>query len=315
MLERVRRASRRLAARLAGAPAILAYHRVATVPRDPYGLCLSPAEFEKQVRRLARTRRPARLSRLLEAWGNGTLVRGAVVVTFDDGYADNAAAALRILERYEVPATMFIAAGYVGTGREFWWDELERVAYHSRAESLMEVIEDSAVWSSGGPDADSLRTSRSPPALLRTLWNVVLPLPPRERDALIGNLLTAAGIPTSTRDSHAILDERALQRLAAHPLIDIASHGMSHTMLSALSYDEQHAELVTSRAVLESLSGRPVRDFSYPFGFRSSWTVDTETALRASGFRSACTTVRGRVLETADLFQLPREMVGRPDGS
>ena len=51
----------------------------------------------------------------------------SVAVTFDDGYADNLYEAARLLKRYDTPATFFITTGYIGTGYEFWWDELERI--------------------------------------------------------------------------------------------------------------------------------------------------------------------------------------------
>ena len=50
-----------------------------------------------------------------------------MVVTFDDGYVDNLQQAKPLLVRYEMPATFFLAAGYLGHEREFWWDELERL--------------------------------------------------------------------------------------------------------------------------------------------------------------------------------------------
>src|SRR5262249_18066421 len=53
--------------------------------------------------------------------------RRTVVVTFDDGYQDNLTDAKPFMERWEVPGTVFVAAGYLGKGREFWWDELERL--------------------------------------------------------------------------------------------------------------------------------------------------------------------------------------------
>ena len=47
-----------------------------------------------------------------------------VLITFDDGYADNLHAALPLLEKFEAPAVLFAASGYLGEQRGFWWDEL-----------------------------------------------------------------------------------------------------------------------------------------------------------------------------------------------
>src|SRR6185503_16481297 len=54
----------------------------------------------------------------------GTVPRGAVAVTFDDGYADNATHALPLLQRYGIPATVFLATGCIGNGRIPWHDEV-----------------------------------------------------------------------------------------------------------------------------------------------------------------------------------------------
>jgi peptidoglycan/xylan/chitin deacetylase (PgdA/CDA1 family) len=54
-----------------------------------------------------------------------------VVVTFDDGYADNLYEAKPLLEHYGIPGTFFVVTGYLAQqaerAHEFWWDELERV--------------------------------------------------------------------------------------------------------------------------------------------------------------------------------------------
>jgi peptidoglycan/xylan/chitin deacetylase (PgdA/CDA1 family) len=52
--------------------------------------------------------------------------RAQVAITFDDGYADNRAAAV-ILAAAGLPATFFITVGRIGERREVWWDRLEQV--------------------------------------------------------------------------------------------------------------------------------------------------------------------------------------------
>ena len=49
-----------------------------------------------------------------------------MAVTFDDGYLDNILNAKPILEKFEIPATVFVCAGMIGRDGELWWDQLER---------------------------------------------------------------------------------------------------------------------------------------------------------------------------------------------
>src|SRR5436190_558012 len=98
------------------------YHRVAEVERDRHQLCVRPDRFEAQVAWLAERVDVVPLERALQPAASPR-----VVVTFDDGYADNATVAAPILERHGVPATMFVVSGVVGSQADFWWDELERL--------------------------------------------------------------------------------------------------------------------------------------------------------------------------------------------
>ena len=51
-------------------------------------------------------------------------VRPRIVVTFDDGYADNLINALPIAEAKGVPITIFVTSGVLGSRSGFWWDRL-----------------------------------------------------------------------------------------------------------------------------------------------------------------------------------------------
>ena len=109
---------------------ILVYHRVADLQSDPQLLCVKPKHFEEHLEVLRKRCRPTALQRIGPAlFEQKRLCRGAIV-TFDDGYADNLINAKPLLERYGVPATVFVTSGYVGQKREFWWDELERLLLH-----------------------------------------------------------------------------------------------------------------------------------------------------------------------------------------
>ena len=101
---------------------VLVYHRVATLSSDPEMLAVTPENFRAQMRYLKEN---VSLVRFEEDWTKAS--KPAVAITFDDGYADNALAALPILEEVGVPATFFISTGTIGTTREFWWHELERL--------------------------------------------------------------------------------------------------------------------------------------------------------------------------------------------
>jgi peptidoglycan/xylan/chitin deacetylase (PgdA/CDA1 family) len=117
---------RRLRTRLTGRwGMILLYHRVCESPLDPWQLSVTPRHFAQHLEVIRRKWRPMPLGPLVRALREGQRLERAVAVTFDDGYADNLLAAKPLLERYDIPATVFVATGCLEGGWGFWWDELE----------------------------------------------------------------------------------------------------------------------------------------------------------------------------------------------
>jgi peptidoglycan/xylan/chitin deacetylase (PgdA/CDA1 family) len=104
---------------------ILCYHRIADLPQSPRRLWVSPHRFAEQLEVLTRNFVPLSLAELIKRLQEGKVPEKSVVITFDDGYADNFWNARPLLERFGVPATVFVTTGLVGTEREFYWDELE----------------------------------------------------------------------------------------------------------------------------------------------------------------------------------------------
>lgn len=105
---------------------ILLYHRIAESKNDPHLLCVSPENFRAQIKFLKENYKIIPLIKLTRDIRKGKVENNSVVITFDDGYADNLYNALPILQELEIPATIFLTAGYIGPegqNKPFYWDE------------------------------------------------------------------------------------------------------------------------------------------------------------------------------------------------
>jgi len=261
----------------------------------------------------------------------GKLPNRAVVVTFDDGYADNLLSAKPLLEKYDVPATVFIATGYVGNEREFWWDELERVclqpgklpgmlrlnvngkAYewnlHAASEYSESAYQDNRRWKAWEAGAAGSRQ-----LLFRSLWELMHPLAERERRQVRDDLLSWAGDSAPARSTHRPLVSDEVLKLAEGGLVEVGCHTVTHPKLAALPSAVQREEIYQSKARLEEILGRDVLTFAYPYGRRSDYTDETIAIIREAGFKSACSTTGGIVDRRVNRFELPRYGVPNVDG-
>lgn len=92
---------------------------------------------------------------------------------------------------------------------------------------------------------------------------------------------------------------------------EAGAHTVDHADLARLDDAAAQAQIAGSRKMLEDLLGVQVDAFCYPYG---SYLPQHALMARAAGFASATTTVRGRVLRGADMWQLPRVPVLRATG-
>lgn len=109
-------------------PPILSYHRVDPVLGTDTPT-VSPAVFEQQMGILRRFWRPIPLADLM-LWleAREALPARAVVVTFDDGTEDSFTRAFPILEKFQIPATVFMIAGNVGKPGSLSADQIGTMA-------------------------------------------------------------------------------------------------------------------------------------------------------------------------------------------
>lgn len=288
----------RIRGTLFGYGAILGYHRIAEDTGDPWGNCVSPVAFAEHMEVVQRTFRPVRLADLTPSRDHGHHQGRCppVVVTFDDGYAEVLHQALPILERYDIPATVFVVSD--ANGSTFWWDRLRVILEAPAAlpaSMELQVAGMELRWA----------VEEGMQALYGILHQALRGLPMAALEETLDAVDAWAGGQrgTAERSSHRTLDEEEIVELALHPLVELGSHGATHRALPGLSGPALVEEIGGSQLRLESLISKPVRSFSYPFGLLDD-SVQREVA--RNGYQRACSSRNGLISPKADPLQLPR---------
>lgn len=321
----LRSCGRLILQRLAPGPRILLYHRVARLPSDPQLLAVTPEHFAQHMELLQKHCVVMPLSELVRVVQQGRASRRMIAITFDDGYADNLHQALPLLEKYGMPATVYVASGTLDTPREFWWDELHRllllpgrlpavIRVLVRGEEIISALGDSAAhserqwkelsaWSVVSSDDPSPRH-----ALYRQLCRHFKLMRPSERETVLSDLRAQIGVGEVGRETHRALTGQELRKLATGD-IEIGGHTVSHSSLGVLSPEEQRAEIQDGNRGLERILGQPITSFSYPFGCRTDFTAETVGVVRHEGLAYACANYEERLHRSSDFFRLPRHVV------
>jgi peptidoglycan/xylan/chitin deacetylase (PgdA/CDA1 family) len=314
----------------AGTALILTYHRVTEGSSDSWSLCVTPKHFTEQLEVLRKIAYPLELQRLREAFEKGNPIpRRSVVITFDDGYADNLHNAHPILEQYGVPATIFLVSGYIGRDGMLWWDELESLFLQpgTLPESLSLAIDGTTRTlelgeSSRYSEEECLRNRgwkawEQPPSprhsTYYSVWQTLRPLSETDRQIKLEELRSWSG-RSGNKSGEGMLSIQEVSALSRCPLIELGSHTITHPRLSAIANEAQRQEIEGSKIALEEMIGHPVKSFAYPYGGSEDYTTETRTAVQKAGFTCACSTISDVVREGNDLFQLPRFQVGDWDG-
>lgn len=274
---------------------ILIYHRVHAEP-DPMFLGEPTAEsFRWQMELVASFARPVDLAEGVRRLGQGTLPPRAVAVTFDDGYADNFSVAAPILHAAGIPATFFVATGFLDGGR-MWNDTVIEAVRRAQGPGL-----DLRGLGLNGPL--SVRDTRDRRETAKKILVAIKHRPQEERERTARQIadLVGAQLPAKL-----MMSSEEVRRLAEAGMT-IGAHTVSHPILRVLDQERAYEEIRGSKNSLERLTGRQVTLFAYPNGRRDEdYNQAHVEMVRQLGFEAAVSTNRGVAQSSSDVLQLPR---------
>ena len=223
---------------------------------DQLAVSTPPDVFEAHMRKLARDYEAVSLDAVL----SGGLPRRALLITFDDGYRSVAEVALPILRRLGLPSLFFV------TGECLERDSLplDNLLSHLCVSVGLDRV-------GAALDPDALGAGKFP-----ELLDLVAAMS-YDRRLEVGNELAERFDVDQARlrdESGLFLDAEDLAGLAAYGC-EVANHARTHLFCrSIVDEASAHDQLVEHAQRLESLTGRRIRAFSYPYGRRRGRDTD-----------------------------------------
>lgn len=279
---------------------VLVYHSIVSEQKgEPFRYHHTLGEFEAHLDWLGARCTPVTLADFAR-WKRGELQprRPPVLITFDDGYRNNATLAAPVLSRKGFPALFCIASEYIGSDRVLWPDEVFSRVLAWAGNSL--EAPNQTVRAVPGP-----RAARE--ALALSIVEACKNCDDARRREFIAYLAretprAAIMLDSAVQEFMSWADVRAL----AAKGFDIGSHTVTHPILSQLSQADLRRELQESRACIEAQTGLPCNALAYPNGRSRDIAANVLAATADAGYELAFTVSNRWCPRTQEALQLDR---------
>ena len=205
--------------------------------------------------------------------------RPRLMITIDDGWADNLEFGLPLLREHRAPASLFVVTGMIGTDQTFWIEQ-----FYAATKTQQDAMRTRLQMESEPLAAVIERLKRMSTA---------------DRMALLKSIIDDAS-PCASTDRMLTWDE--VSRLQQEG-VTIGSHTVTHPLLTYESAEVVAQELAASKAQLDQRLGSGARDFAYPNGDHNA---DVVFAVRQHGYRRAYTTETRWASAQDDSCAIPR---------
>lgn len=290
---------------IGGVGAILMLHRVTSALDRPDGvnrhLAITPRFLDEVVGDMKASGYAfITMDEMVERLKRGAGGPQFATITADDGYRDNLTEALPILERHAAPITIYVAPRLTDRSTFLWWAVID---------DLVEAVESLSVPSGDGVVELDCSTPAKKLAANTFLHNHLVTAVNEEcRHGFIADLATRYGIDPFAPSVKTLMDWDEIRTIAAHPLVTIGAHSVSHLNLRRLPEEVARREIAEAPAIIAEQTGVVPRHMAYPYGYAQAVGCREVKLAAEAGFASAVTTRHGiiRAEHAGHLHALPR---------
>lgn len=285
---------------------ILAYHRVLDIDSnyqyDRELISASTAQFTWQVNFLKKYYNVISFQKLSEILNqNETVPANSLIITFDDGFEDNYTHAFKILKRYGLPATFFIATDYIDQHDCFWFDAVVKVV-NSLPDNDYYLKEIDYRFTIAGADS-KINIYKKIQFQLKRLENY-------RRLRTVQEVLEL--MPECDFSDNLPMTWEQIQEMKDFGM-EFGSHTLTHPVLSRLAKEEIYDELSNSKEHIEKKLNVSVQAIAYPVGGDAATNEDVISIASECGYDFGCVYSHGVNFVTLQLnqFKLKRLQIER----
>ena len=294
------------------------YHYMREESHDmPRVHCVKPQDFEAQVQLTKPMTRNQILNGLkgikidLENNRKSQKLQQGTIITFDDGIKDNLRAA-EILEAQGSSGIFFLASKPYAEGEFLDVHMIHLIVYQEnidlvyrrflqmiRGDRILEKLfkrfkdKKENMYNFYG---DEIKRSD-----IKIFMNRICPL--TKRNYILKELLSTVDMEIDIDTFY--LTESEIKKIESMGMI-IGGHSHSHNLLSRLDNRQQRYEIETCKKTIESMINKSINIFSYPYGRKESYNIETLGILKEKGFEYAFSVEDIDIEQSENVYELGR---------